>query len=352
MRFSSLLILFFVFGSVSAQFQFRGQVSHEFRSKNVFLSLVEDYRKTSRVHMDQIFQTTVADSLGYFSFEGNHIPNSNRMYRIHVDACDKDESEKKHFLGSCTDTESILFIAKNGDTLSLPVGTNQQAFCEVISTNPVSGALLELDELKEELVISILGQPTEVAETLTFKKWIQKFQEASKSTGDPLVELYGYDFLSSRENDTHEYYLENLKESKYYEALGQRLAKTYPNTSFTGQFQRELKGDIFMISEDQTVEGRFEWGYLTYFILGLAVFLVASFGYLKWKRGKNQNPFDGLSPQERKVLNAILDGKSNKEIAADFFISLSTVKSHINSVYKKLDMSSRDEILAYYKGKR
>lgn len=229
---------------------------------------------------------------------------------------------------------------------------NRQAFCEVISTNPVSGALLELDLLKEELVVSILEQPTEVAETLTFKRWVQKFQETSKSTGEPLAELYGYDFLSSRENDTHKYYLDNLKETTYYDALAERLEQAYPSASFTKQFQRELKGDKFIISEEQTANGISQWSHMLYLTLGFVVLITAFFSYLKWRGAKTKNPFDGLSPQERKVLNAILDGKSNKEIAADFFISVSTVKSHINSVYKKLDMSSRNEILAYYKGKR
>ena len=352
MRFYFFLPLFFLLSSASAQFKFTGQVSESFRNKNVFLSLVEDYRKTSRVHMGQIIHSTIADSLGYFTFKGDNIPNLNRIYRIHVDACEKDESEKNHFLGACTDTESVLFIANNRDSISLPVGKNQQAFCQVVSTNLASGTLLELDLLKEELIVSILEQPTEVAATLTFKQWIKKFQETSKLTDEPLAELYGYDFLSSRENDAHQYYLEDLIESSYYDELLDRLKKAYPNALFTKQYERELKADKYMISEEQLADSSSQWNYLFYSILGITLFSTAAFGYRKWRRIQSQNPFDSLSPQERKVLNAILDGKSNKEIAADFFISLSTVKSHINSVYKKLDMSSREEILSYYKGKR
>jgi len=41
----------------------------------------------------------------------------------------------------------------------------------------------------------------------------------------------------------------------------------------------------------------------------------------------------------------ILQGKSNKEIANELFISLSTVKTHITNIYNKLKVSSRQELL-------
>ena len=37
------------------------------------------------------------------------------------------------------------------------------------------------------------------------------------------------------------------------------------------------------------------------------------------------------------------DGKSNKEIAIELFIELSTVKTHINKLYTKLKIKNRNE---------
>ena len=42
-------------------------------------------------------------------------------------------------------------------------------------------------------------------------------------------------------------------------------------------------------------------------------------------------------------------GITNKEIAEQLFISLSTVKSHINTIYSKLSISSRKEIDQFFK---
>jgi len=52
-----------------------------------------------------------------------------------------------------------------------------------------------------------------------------------------------------------------------------------------------------------------------------------------------------LSKQEQTIKELILEGKSNKEIANHLYISISTVKTHITNLYKKLGVSSRNEIL-------
>lgn len=57
-----------------------------------------------------------------------------------------------------------------------------------------------------------------------------------------------------------------------------------------------------------------------------------------------------LSEREKEVLAGVLAGKKRKEIAKALFISESTVKKHIASIYTKLHVSSRSELLSllYY----
>jgi DNA-binding NarL/FixJ family response regulator len=47
------------------------------------------------------------------------------------------------------------------------------------------------------------------------------------------------------------------------------------------------------------------------------------------------------------VVRAIARGRANQEIAAELFISLSTVKSHLTSVQSKLRVRNRVEIAAW-----
>lgn len=51
-------------------------------------------------------------------------------------------------------------------------------------------------------------------------------------------------------------------------------------------------------------------------------------------------PFN-LTPSEIRILEQVIDGKSNKEIAEEVFLSPWTVKTHIKNIYKKMHVNSR-----------
>jgi two-component system, NarL family, response regulator LiaR len=53
-------------------------------------------------------------------------------------------------------------------------------------------------------------------------------------------------------------------------------------------------------------------------------------------------PFhEELTSRERDILQLVVQGLSNPEIAAALFISQSTVKTHLRSIFKKLDVEHR-----------
>ena len=68
--------------------------------------------------------------------------------------------------------------------------------------------------------------------------------------------------------------------------------------------------------------------------------------YLR-KRRAEPSSLSELTIQERKVFSLLKAGKSNKEIAEECSISISTVKSHVNSIYSKMGIKSRKEALDY-----
>jgi DNA-binding NarL/FixJ family response regulator len=64
-------------------------------------------------------------------------------------------------------------------------------------------------------------------------------------------------------------------------------------------------------------------------------------------------PVDPLTEREEEVLVLLARGRTNAEIAAELFISLSTVKSHIASLMAKLGVRNRVEIAMWaYQSKR
>ncbi|HDZ25892.1 hypothetical protein LCGC14_0841560 [marine sediment metagenome] len=56
---------------------------------------------------------------------------------------------------------------------------------------------------------------------------------------------------------------------------------------------------------------------------------------------------EGLTPREQEVLCLLTKGSTNKELAKDLFISEKTVKSHLNSIFRKLKVSRRLQAILY-----
>jgi DNA-binding NarL/FixJ family response regulator len=59
-----------------------------------------------------------------------------------------------------------------------------------------------------------------------------------------------------------------------------------------------------------------------------------------------------LSPQERKILGGIAEGKTNKEIAADVFLSDKTVKNYVSSILSKLNLRRRSQAAVFLAERR
>lgn len=60
-----------------------------------------------------------------------------------------------------------------------------------------------------------------------------------------------------------------------------------------------------------------------------------------------KKPEGSLTPREQEVLLCLVKGSTNKEIAQALFISEKTVKSHLNSIFRKLNVSRRLEAILF-----
>jgi two-component system response regulator DevR len=61
-----------------------------------------------------------------------------------------------------------------------------------------------------------------------------------------------------------------------------------------------------------------------------------------------RNLLDSLSPQERRVLALIAEGRTNKEVAAEMNLAEKTVKNYLSTVFEKLHVSRRSQAAALY----
>ena len=68
-------------------------------------------------------------------------------------------------------------------------------------------------------------------------------------------------------------------------------------------------------------------------------------------RGKEINQFTpeelGLTEREMEIVQLISQGENNKTIAEKLFISEKTVKNHVSSILRKLDLTDRTQLAVY-----
>jgi len=84
----------------------------------------------------------------------------------------------------------------------------------------------------------------------------------------------------------------------------------------------------------------------------LAGFVLDAFGAAAGEIAEVDEELDRLSAREREVMRLIARGYQYKEVAKELFISVKTVETHVSSVLRKLQLSSRHEITAWAMGRR
>lgn len=70
------------------------------------------------------------------------------------------------------------------------------------------------------------------------------------------------------------------------------------------------------------------------------------------RRADHGDPTADLTPAERKVLNLIGDGLSNREIGEKLGVAEKTVKNHITSLLAKMGLQRRTQVAAWVAGQR
>ena len=64
--------------------------------------------------------------------------------------------------------------------------------------------------------------------------------------------------------------------------------------------------------------------------------------------GRRMQRLQELSPQERRILPLVVEGKTNKEIAAALSLSDKTVKNYLSNAFQKLNVSRRSQAAAIF----
>lgn len=345
-----ILFLFFITQNVFGYFEFKGVVNQPFYGGTAYLSIVNDCNKKDLFITEDILQDCEISETGVFTFRGDFLAPKNCIYKIHIDHCDQSISNYKHLLNHCEYSSEVIFIANNSDQIFFPVNNLSQILCDVDqSSNILSSAIIKLEEFEESFLAKLQFSNNDFQRQTIYKTYCKELQRYSLTFNDPLVELYAYYMYAQDNSIGSAFYIEDLKKNKYYDKLLSRLTSIYPKSIYTELYTNKLLKDKYPFTK--TKQTTFEW--LTYLLLVLLCISLGVIYKLVKKSNSNKKPnplnYKALLTQQEQNVFELMTTHSNKEIANTLFISISTVKTHINNIYGKLSIGSRKEIDQFFK---
>lgn len=318
------LILFYSFSiQVKSQAVISGQVNIDTGvwSPVVYLSLIGDFEDLNKMTNTMIIDKVALSSSGRFKFNISYLPEEDVLLRIHFSK--KGDPPASLIIGG--KDENHFFLIANRNSIITIQDTSNSEFIKGMQVNGYApnNVLQKINEIAGYIdTTEFNGSP--VKAELIHNAVYEKLRSIADTCTNPTASLYALYRSRYEDNFTpnQQYYQNYLlkwknNDSKYLKSFRKKIGESATSKKST----RYLSNIAFLIA-----------GFL--------------FCLLVVKAGrKKANPIYDLSQQERKVFALILEGKSNKEISSVLSISLSTVKSHINSIYSKLGISSRKEML-------
>ncbi len=352
MKVQRLIACVFIYCSflciASAEYQISGKVnlSSEWQQQ-IFLSTINKLDDYYNADPSDIIQVGTINEDGFFYLNGDNLPPDLRFYRLYLIKEENTEFDACIYLGD-DDHNFIHLILDNNTEVEIISDESQFSPFGNYSVNGDEG-----NKLMQELSKLVLP---------SFHFYKLKFQ-SERQFSEEKMNRDLFQFADTCENtlvalaamistDMDQYY--DL-EGEMYESFGERLASQLTNHIYTDNYLRKLN---YYQGNNSRVSSVPRWTWIIISLLFISLLIALRKIRLLSKQlsdksnieiSEKTQPSPTLTQQEGKILDLISLGKSNKEIASELFIELSTVKTHINKLYAKLNVSNRTEAKEYSK---
>ncbi len=288
-----------------------------------YLSLIPDFTQINTISYNYIIERTDVDSDGNFTFNSSFLPKEEQLYRIHFSKKGDPPSsliiggrDHNHFFLFAKNDSKIIFNSKHGKNLFNEISfAGDNTNTSLVEINLILSMLDTLDYFGSALNQDFIRESV-----------YQKVRDYADTCTHPLLSLYAI-YQSSYESD----YLLN---PDYYSNYSKKWKSE--DSAYFQAFRKSIK------EESHTTSTILIFVSLVILILGSVILVI-----IKRRKMSNKNLLRSLTIQERKIYTHLRLGKSNKEIADECSISISTVKSHVNSIYSKLGIGSRKDVIDY-----
>ena len=321
----SLVVIscFFVFAGTQGQesrvTQINGKLSMDDSwDSKIYLSLIQSFEDMFLMSDEMIIAQADIDSLGNFELNMDFLPKGENLYRLHL--AKKGDSRATLIIGGREENHCYLIIDHPAQFQVMNSSSEQPPFRRV--TYPNSSVNQSFQKLNELIFIadSVAAQSSAAKRNLIKEQFEADMKSIVDSSSNLLISLHAINQLP--------------------------LAKTLESNpelydNFTDKWN--VKGSAYFNEFKRKLPEKTDRSSLMVFILtGLVLIIGGALVVFRFRKPKSA--LHALSIQERKVFDLVYQGMSNQEIADELNIGLSTVKSHVSSIYSKLNIKSRKEI--------
>lgn len=327
--------------SLKAEYTINGKINLNGNWQNqIFLATIDKLDNYYKADPSYIINVATIDNDGSFTLKGDNLPEEKQYYRLFLikeensefDVCLYVGGDDHNFVHIILDNQSRIDIQTDSTYLS-PFGNY------TIKGDHDNIVMRELNRL---VLPSYYFYQIKFPSELQFSqdklnRDLIAFADTCTST------LVGLAALNNIDMDN---YFE-LNETVFAE-YSDRMKTTYDGHPYTQDLSRKL---VYYTNgtKEQSVD---YWPWVALMLLTSTLFLFSKNITLKKQARKMaslktnvKKTLPSLTNQEQKILDHIIDGKSNKEIASELYVELSTVKTHINKLYSKLGVNNRNEAI-------
>lgn len=284
----------------------------------IYLSHIPTIEKLYLMSSDMIITKAVIDSLGSFKFDINFLPKEAYLYRLHLTKVG--DSPNSLIIGGSDENHMFIILSRDTSVI-MNVSISEPPFKNVSFTDSEVNTSLNIITNLIHKTDSLSSESDFLMSQFLDSKLNEELLAISDTSSNLLVSLFAF-------------YHSDIECSKLQsQDLINSFFKKWENNEnvYLAAFQNKTFSD----PNDPR---------LLYLIVTAIMCLVIGFllGKLKMNTTKG---IEELSVQERKVYELLKTGASNQEIAINFNIGLSTVKTHVSKILNKTNVKSRKELM-------
>lgn len=284
----------------------------------LYLSYIPTFEEMYAVSNEMIIAKTGIDSLGYFRFDIDFLPRGQNLYRLHL--VKKGDTPASLIIGG-KDENHLFLIADRFSAIRVNCPSTYPPFKQVRFENSTENMAFQRVSDLVFVADSLAAESSASKRLLVEKQLLKDLHSVADTSANLLVSLYAI-------------YKSNF-ESNYPSHAG-----------FYRSYLRKWKGQDNAYLEAFSKKMPREAGkpaHVLLIFLALIVVLISLVPVVR--RFRKSHGLEKLSIQERRIYELLQQGASNQEISNHFNIGLSTVKSHVSSIYAKLKVKSRKHIM-------